>query len=198
MEIAFKIAFFFVFAAVIAALGPAASALRRRPEGRVNQLQHELPALRVIRPLLGMVFYGALLDWLVPGARLPWATLPLGATVRWAGGAVGFAASLLLWRSVVALGRNYRGGVGLWNDHELVVSGPYRWIRHPIYTGFVLAMLGVTALSASWLVGVSGLALTILVPVLRIPREEAELAERFGPAFLEYRARTAAFLPGAL
>lgn len=196
MEATFKIVFFVVVAAALAALSPAGFALRRRPGAHINQTEHELPSLRVIRPVLGLVFYGALLDWLIPGTRLAWARIPLGVSWRWAGGVVAVLAVLLLWRAVVALGANYRGGIGLWDDHQLVVSGPYRWIRHPIYTAFVLVMLGVMGLSASWLVGLSGLALTSAIPALRLRREEQELAERFGEAFGEYRSSTAGFVPG--
>lgn len=196
MEIWYKMAFVVFLAAVIAVVVEAARTLRQRPEGKVDQTDHELPALKMLRPLLGLVFYAALFDWLLPGSRLPWAALPLPAGFRWAGATIATGAVFLLRRSFIALGRNYRGGVGLWGDHELVVTGPYRWLRHPIYVAFVIAMAGIFALSANWVVGVSGTVLTLSIPALRLPVEESELAERFGDRYRDYAAGTARFVPG--
>lgn len=197
MEVWFKFSFGAVFLVLIVATVRVARRLRRRPEGSVDQTGNELPALRVVRPLLGIVFYGAVIDWLLPGVRLSVASLDLPPTLRWLGvGLALLAAGLLAW-SFESLGTSYRGGVGLWEDHELVTRGPYRWVRHPIYLGFVVVMVGVSLLSANWLAGVSGIILTLCIPILRLPVEEAELEERFGDRWRSYRARTGGFFPGA-
>jgi len=124
-----------------------------------------------------------------------WAVVDLLPAVRWAGGAALLAAAPLLWWSFASLGTSYRGGVGLWDDHELVTGGPYRWVRHPIYACFVLATAGAGALSASWLIGAAGVALTLAIPAARLPVEERQLAERFGERYARWRARTPAFVP---
>lgn len=196
MELLYKIFFCALFGLLLVAAVQMARTLRARPEGRVDQTEHELPALKVIRPVLGLVFYGALLDWLVPGTRLEGVQVALPAALRWCGGVASLAAVLVVWWSFRSLGRNYRGGVGLWDDHQLVVGGPYRWVRHPIYTSFVLIMLGLTALSANWLLGWAGLVLTLSIPAFRLPTEERELRERFGEDYRRYEASTARFIPG--
>lgn len=196
MELWFKIAFLVLFGVLIAAAVRVAGRLRRRPETGIDQTQHELPILRAIRPALGIVFYVAIFDWLLPGRRLDFAVLELAPAIRLAGVALAFlAVGLIVW-SFGALGVHYRGGVGLWDDHELVTSGPYRRVRHPIYLGFFLTMVGVALLSADWLVGISGILLTLSIPLLRVPVEEAELEERFGDRWRSYRERTGTFLPG--
>lgn len=195
METAYKAMFLLIFAGLIATVVGVARTLKQRPEARANQIEHELRVLKIVRPVLGLVFYLALFDWLLPGTRLSWAALQLPAAVRWTGAGGAVAAILLLRWSFTTLGRNYRGGVGLWDDHELVLTGPYRWVQHPIYVAFVLAMIGTCALSANWLIGVSGIALTLSIPALRLPVEEGELAERFGDRYRNYRRTTARFVP---
>ena len=94
-----------------------------------------------------------------------------------------------------ALDKNYRGGVGLYESHTLVTTGPYRWIRHPIYAGFISIMVLVLLLSANWVLGLSGLLLVTSIAVARIPTEERELGERFGGAWTSYREHTGLLLP---
>lgn len=195
MEPWFKAAFGGVFLALVAAAVRVGRRLRRRPGASVDQRENELPLLRILRPVLGVVFYAALVDWLLPGARIPGATLELPPVLRGVGAVVAALSVALVAWSFEALGRQYRGGVGLWTDHELVTSGPYAYVRHPIYAGFVLAMVGIFLLSASWPAGLSGLLLTLSIPRLRIPVEEAELEERFGDRWRGYRDRTGALVP---
>lgn len=195
MEPWYKLAFGLDFVLLVIAAVRVGRRLKERPGAEVDQTANELPALRWIRPLLGLVFYGAILDWLLPGTRLEFARLALPGAVRWTGEAIALGGILLVGWSFETLGRDYRGGVGLWDDHRLVTTGPYAHVRHPIYLGFLIAMLGIWLLSADWLAGASGLLLTASIPLLRVPIEEAELADRFGKAYRDYEARTGRFLP---
>ncbi|MGH7470005.1 MAG: methyltransferase family protein [Longimicrobiales bacterium] len=75
-------------------------------------------------------------------------------------------------------------------DHELVMHGPYRYVRHPMYSALVLLFAGMFLLTRSVLVAVSsGIALYGLL-VVRTPREEQQLVERFGAGYEAYRAST--------
>lgn len=196
MDALFKAAFALMFLALLASVRPVASELRQRTGTGVNQMAHEHPALRLIRPVLGLVFYAALVDWLLPGTRIPWLGTPFPLPIRWCGTLICFAAVASLRASFLALGSTYRGGLGLWDDHVLVVTGPYAVIRHPIYAAFVLIMAGIWMMTGSWVIGTSGLVLTLAVPAIRLPIEESQLRERFGPQYDTYEASTARFLPG--
>jgi protein-S-isoprenylcysteine O-methyltransferase Ste14 len=193
-----KVVFGLVFFGLLGAVRGVARQLRKRPEGKVYQMPNEVSALRVIRPTLGLIFYLALFDWLLPGTRLPWAQLGTPLLVRWSGAGLCVLSVAIIWSSFAALGHNYRGGVGLWGDHELVTKGPYARVRHPIYGAFMLLMLGAGAMSTSWLVGTSGLLLTLSIPAFRLRIEERELKERFGSKYLEYERSTPRFLPRVL
>jgi protein-S-isoprenylcysteine O-methyltransferase Ste14 len=78
--------------------------------------------------------------------------------------------------------------------HELITHGPFRWVRHPIYTGVLLSALGACLISGSWLALAFWLCLCALFD-LKARREEAWLAQRYSQ-YLEYRKRTRKFLPG--
>lgn len=104
--------------------------------------------------------------------------------------------SALRWWSIVHLGRFFTVDVATTADQRVVQDGPYRWVRHPSYTGLLLQFAG-WALTfnhvLSWLI--------ILVPVtaalvVRIRREEAVLREHLGAAYAAYCARTRRLIPG--
>jgi protein-S-isoprenylcysteine O-methyltransferase Ste14 len=92
------------------------------------------------------------------------------------------------------LGRNWSAAVVVKRDHTLVRTGPYRRVRHPIYTGMLLAFLGTALALGEWR-GLVGLALAFLAFTLKSRMEEARMAETF-PEYAEYRRHTAALIPG--
>lgn len=79
-------------------------------------------------------------------------------------------------------------------DHALVQSGPYRRVRHPIYTGMLLAFLGTAVAVGEWR-GLVGLVLALVSFLLKSRLEEARMGETF-PEYAEYRRHTAALIPG--
>lgn len=95
----------------------------------------------------------------------------------------------------LALGRNWSGAViTLKDQHELVTSGPYRLIRHPIYSGLLLVALGAVFTNAS-IEGVIGFASVMTAFMLRIPEEESLMTHAFASVYPAYRTRTKKLLP---
>lgn len=94
----------------------------------------------------------------------------------------------------LSLGSNWSGMVTLKTNHELVRSGLYRWIRHPIYTGILVGMVG-SAMIQGYRRGWIGVVLVLLAFYLKARREESFLREEFGAGFDEYFKRTGMFLP---
>jgi protein-S-isoprenylcysteine O-methyltransferase Ste14 len=93
----------------------------------------------------------------------------------------------------VCLGRNWSSRPAVKVDHELVTSGPYAYVRHPIYTGLIL-MAFATALTGSvWGIGVFIIACFVLIS--RIPIEEKIMLELFPNEYPEYRKRTKCLVP---
>jgi protein-S-isoprenylcysteine O-methyltransferase Ste14 len=92
------------------------------------------------------------------------------------------------------LGTNWSGVVTLKEGHELIRTGPYRAMRHPIYTGILLALLG-TAITFGEVRALLAVALAWLSFYIKARREELFLSQEFGAGFAEHKQRTGMFLP---
>jgi protein-S-isoprenylcysteine O-methyltransferase Ste14 len=93
------------------------------------------------------------------------------------------------------LGHGYSGHISVKDDQELVQSGPYHFVRHPAYLGYLLMALGV-CLGYSSLMGLFAIALLIPAVVYRIHVEEKILESHFGAQFRSYAGKTARLIPG--
>lgn len=120
--------------------------------------------------------------------------LPAGPVGEWLGvvlTAVGIAVAFWArWH----LGTNWSGVVTLKEGHELIRTGPYRTIRHPIYTGILVALFG-TAITFGEVRALLALAIAWLSFYIKARREELFLSQEFGPGFAEHKQRTGMFLP---
>jgi protein-S-isoprenylcysteine O-methyltransferase Ste14 len=142
-------------------------------------------------PLLACAMLLAAPHWLPPilSARVVPAggLLPLLGAVTVAAG-LGFAA----WARA-HLGRNWSGIVTVKEDHALVRTGPYRAVRHPIYTGLVLAFIGTAMAIGEWR-GVLAVIFALIGFLWKIHVEEKLMRENF-PEYAHYRHQTAALIP---
>lgn len=94
-----------------------------------------------------------------------------------------------------ALGRYFTGEVAVQPEHAVVQHGPYRWVRHPAYTGGFLASVGLGLMLSTWLGTLVSAAMLIWAYAVRVPREEQLLAEQLGEAYRAYMRRTRRFVP---
>jgi protein-S-isoprenylcysteine O-methyltransferase Ste14 len=99
-----------------------------------------------------------------------------------------------LW-AVVTLGRHYDLVPEVHEDHELVRAGPYRFVRHPVYTGLALHFAGMCLATGNILLILGTLLVTYPAVYLRARTEEQLLRERFGPAYDEYAREVGMLVP---
>ena len=146
-----------------------------------------------ILPLL-VAFYLALQPGIPISDCLATYFVPHTLEAQWAGVAI----MALGWRSRcwarVHLGSNWSGVVTLKEGHELIRTGPYRNIRHPIYTGILVAFLG-NAIVNGQVRGLIALAVMWASFYIKARREESFLEQEFGPKFDEHTQHTGMFLP---
>lgn len=155
-----------------------------RPEPFASQLKHRAPLI------IGVLCFAAprwiprpLTTRFVPAGLF----FPTFGTLMLA---VGLGFSVWARRH---LGRNWSAHVVVKEDHALIRSGPYRYVRHPIYTGLLFAMLGMALAIGEWraLVGLAGMVLSFAV---KSRQEEARMRETFAE-YGDYERSTAALIP---
>jgi protein-S-isoprenylcysteine O-methyltransferase Ste14 len=158
----------------------------QRIESAGSRLLHTVPlwiacALMLSRSLPVHWLYGRF----VPATRIVYAT---GLVLL----ACGIA--FTLWARV-HLGRNWSGIVTVKEGHELIRSGPYRVVRHPIYSGLLLAVLGTAIAIGEWR-GLVALAFVLAAFLRKIRLEERWMREAFGEAYVSYCRDVPALVPG--
>ena len=137
--------------------------------------------------------------WLVAAPRLPWRPLNtrFAPMAEWpfVAGTILVVAGLAfaVWARVY-LGRNWSAAVTLKRDHELIRTGPYRWVRNPIYTGIIVAIAGSAVARGRW----GGLLAVLLVFGsfwYKARLEERVMHEAFGAEYDAYRRNVASLIP---
>ncbi len=128
-------------------------------------------------------------------SRWPAAALPYGRMFALAGVVLFVAGLLLRWWAIITLGRFFTVDVTIEKDHELVERGPFRMVRHPSYTGVLLAFLGLALSLQNW-----AALVVIILPIgaafiHRMNVEEAALSRALGPRYADYIKRTKRLVP---
>ncbi|HXD45512.1 MAG TPA: isoprenylcysteine carboxylmethyltransferase family protein [Pseudolabrys sp.] len=156
-----------------------------RQESAWSRLLHHAPIIagaallawpHVLGPAFEGRFHARTFGWFVAGVALAVAGLS-------------FAAAARAW-----LGGNWSGTVTLKKGHELIQSGPYALVRHPIYSGLLLALAG-TAIAIDRWRALAGLALLLAGILYKVRVEERFMRDQFGDAYTRYRARVKALVP---
>ena len=138
---------------------------------------------------VGLLVWPATWLWAVFG------TPPLsGAPVHAVGLMIMFAGVALSLASIILMGRAWRIGIDPENRTELVQHGPYRWVRHPIYSGFLVMLIGNVMVVPHLVVDAAAL-LTAFGLAYQAHREEKHLLRTFGDRYAQYVARTGCFAP---
>ena len=104
-------------------------------------------------------------------------------------------ALLLFFRSHADLGRNWSISLQIRNEHRLVTTGIYRFIRHPMYSSFFLLAIAQFMLLPNWFAGTTGLIGTGLLYAFRVRQEERMMVEHFGAEYRDYTAHTGRLIP---
>ncbi|MDH3692909.1 MAG: isoprenylcysteine carboxylmethyltransferase family protein [Gammaproteobacteria bacterium] len=144
---------------------------------------------------VGAGIYGiGIMAWLVDPRWMAWSSLSLPDWLRWIGVGLIIIGVLTLNWGLRSLGKNFTDTVVTRKEHTLVTSGPYRWVRNPLYCSYFVIVTGMTLLMANWFPAVAG-AFVLTLVVIRTQKEEENLIERFGDEYREYMQRVGRFFP---
>lgn len=143
---------------------------------------------------------GGLLLWLSPLAYLvnpewmAWSKVGMPVWARWLGVGVGVTCTGMIYWLFRSIGSGITPTGATRERHTLTTRGPYRWVRHPLYTvgSTFFVSFGMTA--DNWFIAALGVLAFVLM-ALRVPAEEANLIARFGDEYRAYMRRTGRYLP---
>ncbi|HYP65264.1 MAG TPA: isoprenylcysteine carboxylmethyltransferase family protein [Steroidobacteraceae bacterium] len=157
----------------------------RRREPLASRLAHLLP----------LAVGATLLAWPARGwSALVWRLWPPSLFACWIGVALVIAGLAFAVWARVHLGGNWSGTVTIKQGHELIRSGPYAYVRHPIYTGLITALLG-TAVASGTVRAAIGLAIIVASFVRKLRTEENFMRETFPGEYPRYSADVPALIP---
>ena len=150
--------------------------------------------------VMNIIKIGGLILWLSPLAYLvnpnwmAWSKIGLPESVRSVGVGIGILCVLGIYWLFSSIGNNISPTSATRKEHKLVTSGPYRWVRHPLYTVGASLFISFGMMADNWFIAVLG-ALAFIGMAIRTPKEEANLIEKFGDEYREYMKTTGRFLP---
>jgi|SRR5690349_6439610 len=151
-------------------------------------------------PMMTMIRVGGLVLWLTPlvylinPAWMAWSKIGLPEWLRWLGAILGVLCVLGIYWLFSSIGSGITPTSATRKQHQLVTSGPYRWVRHPLYTIGASLFIAFGMIADNWLIAVLGM-LAFIGMAIRTPKEEANLIEKFGDEYREYMKRTGRFFP---
>ena len=148
----------------------------------------------IITAIITVIGSAGLILYLLSPPWWTWTIIPLGEWIQWSGIVIGIVPVFFLIWVHRHLDRQWSIALEIQEDHNLITTGPYRYVRHPMYLGIFIYTLGLMMISLDVLV-ILLFAFSIWVNYRRIPREEEMLIQEFGHEYLEYIKRSGRLLP---
>jgi len=164
---------------------PENATLKQREEGIVSRLAG----------LLGMIGFIALVAYVINPGWVSWAGLSLPQWLRWTGVGIAILGFALLHWAQVTLANSWSDTPRMMKGQTLITIGPYRFIRHPIYSAFLLILGSTLFISSNLLIGLCWAGMTIMEIISRIGFEETLMLEYFGDQYRHYMKRTGKLFP---
>lgn len=159
--------------------------LKRREEDTASKLAG----------LLSLIGFVTVIAHVANPVWMQWADLPFPAWLRWAGVGIALFGFIVLQWSQNTLGQNWSDTPRMMKEQILIISGPYRYVRHPIYTAFLLILGSTFFISANWMIGLAWISMVLLEIGSRIRFEESLMIEYFGDQYREYMKTTGRLFP---
>ena len=170
---------------------------RLRARAATGTIPRSREPLRLIagRLLVALPLFGGVLAYIVSPGLMAWSSYSGPEWLRWFGVVLGIASMLSARWVLRAIGANVSETILTKSAHQLVTHGPYRWIRHPLYTTGVMLFAALGLIAANWFILAFAVIALLAIRFVVVPMEERELIAHFGAAYEEYRRGTGAMTP---
>ena len=142
----------------------------------------------------GLALWMSPLVYLIHPDWMAWSKIGLPEWIRWLGVGIGILCVFGVYWLFSSIGSGITPTSATRKHHTLVTRGPYRWVRHPLYTVGSSLFVAFGMMADNWFIAGLGI-LTFILMAIRTPKEEANLIEKFGDEYREYMQRTGRFLP---
>ena len=168
---------------------------KARRSGETIPRAREGGLVQLARLLLAAPLYVPIVAYMLNPDWMDWAALPLPGWLRWLSAGVGLAALPLLYWVFRTIGSNISETILTKEKHRFVTSGPFHWVRHPLYFVATVALISMGVLAANWFMISMACLVLVGIAVFIVPKEEAELVRKFGLEYQHYMQRTGRFVP---
>ena len=144
--------------------------------------------------IVGLPLWFSPLIYLINPSWMVWSKIGLPDWARWLGVVIGILCVFGIYWLFSSIGSSITPTSGTRKQHKLVTSGPYRWVRHPLYTVGSFLFIAFGMMADNWFIAALGV-LAFIGMSIRTPKEEANLIEKFGDEYRDYMKRTGRFFP---
>lgn len=151
-------------------------------------------AMMTIIKIGGLILWLSPLVYLINPNWMNWSKIGLPESVRWLGVGIGILCVLGIYWLFSNIGSGITPTSATRKEHKLSTSGPYRWVRHPLYTVGSTLFISFGMMADNWFIAALGV-LAFIGMAARTPKEEANLIEKFGDEYREYMQRTGRYFP---
>lgn len=149
-----------------------------------------MTAIRIV----GVILWLSPLVYLINPRWMAWSKIGLPDSVRWLGVGLGVLCIIGIYWLFSSIGSGISPTSATRREHKLSTSGPYRWVRHPLYTIGSTLFISFGIMADNWFIAALGI-LAFIAMAKRTPQEEDNLIEKFGDEYREYMKYTGRFLP---
>ncbi|MFP6616339.1 MAG: isoprenylcysteine carboxylmethyltransferase family protein, partial [Candidatus Hydrogenedentota bacterium] len=148
---------------------------KARAESGTIARREEGAGIMLLRLCFALPLFLSIFAYMINPEWLAWSVVSLPVEVRWVGVGFGLACVPLLWWVFSSIGSNISETVLTKAEHELVVHGPYRWVRHPLYSVATLMFVSCGVIASSWWILLFAVVAVVMIAGVVIPREEKAL-----------------------
>jgi protein-S-isoprenylcysteine O-methyltransferase Ste14 len=151
-------------------------------------------AMMTIIRIFGLLLWFSPLVYLLNPNWMAWSKIGLPPELRWLGVGIGILCVAGIYWLFSSIGSGITPTSATRKQHTLVTRGPYRWVRHPLYTIGSSIFVAFGMMADNWFIAALGI-LAFIAMAIRTPKEEANLIEKFGDDYREYMKHTGRFFP---
>lgn len=192
-ESVFRILAGLTFVAGVAISGYFRRKADRESGGSVSRSVDGTTTMTMIR-IGGIILWLSPLVYLINPEWMAWSRVGVPIAVRWLGVALAVLCDVMIYWLFSSIGSGITPTGATRERHVLVTDGPYRWVRHPLYSVGSTFFVAFGMIADSWFIALLGV-LAFIGMAIRTPKEEANLIAKFGDEYREYMKRTGRYFP---